>query len=117
MLVASLLLVAAPAEQQILSLPDFVVVTDEVVSMFGDAYLLVRQLNHAGLISSDALSALRELEEYLESMPHDERLQYSDSLSDHPFWKEARRLALFALTKLGEEMRPPSFPGTTWVKG
>jgi len=117
LLIGSVLLVAASADEQVSTLPDFVVVTDEVATTFGDAFLLVPQLERAGLVSSEAASALRELDEYFESMPDDDRLADPASLHDHPFWEEARRLATDALAKLGEAKRPPKLPGTTWVRG
>ncbi|MBK6686011.1 MAG: hypothetical protein IPG45_16175 [Deltaproteobacteria bacterium] len=112
-----MLLVAATADQQISALPEFVAATDEVATTFGDAFLLVRQLEHTGLVSSEAASALRELDEHFERMPDDGRLADPASLRDHPFWESARRMATDALKRLGEEKRPPKLPGTKWVRG
>lgn len=116
-LVDSVLLVAASAAEQVSALPDFVVVTDEVATMFGDAMLLAPQVERAGLVSSDAATSLRELDQHLERISDDDRLADPASLRDHPFWEEARRLATAALARLGEAKRPPTFPGTSWVRG
>lgn len=110
-------MVAAAADEQVSSVPDFVVVTDEVATTFGDAFLLVPQLECAGLVSTDAVNALRELDGHFERMPDDDRLADTASLYDHPFWEEARRLAIQALAMLGEQKRPPSLSGITWVRG
>lgn len=117
LLVDSLLLVAASADEQVSALPDFVCVTDEVATTFGDAFLLVPQLERAGLVSPDAGSALRVLDEFFERMPDDGSLADAESLKAHPFWAEARRLAEEALRKLGEEKRPPRLSGIQWERG
>jgi hypothetical protein len=44
-------MVAASAEEHVSSLPNFVCLTDDVATMFGDAYLLVPQLQRAGRVS------------------------------------------------------------------
>jgi len=116
-LVDSVLLVAASADEQVSSLPTFVVVTDEVATTFGDAFLLVPQLESAGLVSTDAASALRELDNHFEGMPDDDRLADPASLRDHPFWEDARRLAMDALAKLGEDKGPPRLSRITWIRG
>jgi hypothetical protein len=117
MLVQSLRLVAVSAEEQIASLPDFVSVTDEIVSGYGDAFLLVPQLERAGRIAAEAAGVLRRLDELFGSMPEDEALADAESLAVHPFWAEARLLATEALDKLGEEKRPPDFSATRWIPG
>lgn len=116
LLLDSVLLVAASADDQVSALPDFVCVTDEVASTFGDAFLLVPQLERAGLVAAEAAHALRALDEFFERMPDDRPLAEPESLKDHPFWTEARRLAGIALNKLGEERRPPQLSGTEWVR-
>jgi len=117
LLLDSVLLVAAPADDQVSALPDFVCITDEVSTTFGDAFLLVPQLERAGLIATEAAHALKALDEFFERMPDDPALAEPESLKDHPFWAEARRLAGAALDKLGEEKRPPRMSGTEWVRG
>ncbi len=116
LLLDSILLVASSADEQLSSLPDFVVVTDEVATTFGDAFLLVPQLERAGIISTDVVSALRKLDSHFNRMPDEDALMDPASLRDHPFWEEARRLATEALAKLGEEKRPPNLSGTIWVR-
>ncbi|RME59610.1 hypothetical protein D6779_03840 [Candidatus Parcubacteria bacterium] len=116
MLVDALQLVAAPAEEQVSSLPDFVCVTDEIAMTFGDAYLLVPQLERAGLVPPDAAALLKHLDDYFEAIPKDESLAKVESLDSHPFWAGARTLAEKALRLLGEERRPPNFSGIKWVK-
>lgn len=116
LLVDALRLVAASPEEQVSSLPDFVCKTDEVVLTFGDAYLLVAQLQRAGFVSSDAAVGLKRLDAHLEAMPTDKSLAEAESLGTHAFWEQARTLAGEVLQLLGEEKRPPDLSGTTWVR-
>ena len=116
LLIESLLLAAASASEQVSALPDFVVVTDEVASTFGDAFLLVPQLERAGLASRDAVTTLQELDEHFKHTP-DDTIASPSSLHDHPYWEKARRLATDALAKLGEEKRPPKLQDATWIRG
>jgi hypothetical protein len=117
MLVDSVLLVASSPEEQVSYLPNFVVVTDEIVSTFGDAFLLVPQLERAGMISNEAVNALRKLEHHFERMRAEDTLADPATLRDHPFWEEARRLATEVLSALGEEKRPPHFANSYWLRG
>jgi hypothetical protein len=116
LLLESLRLVAAPADQQLSSLPDFVVATDEVVSTFGDAFLLVQQLQQAGLVSPEVATRLQELDQHFASMPGDEVAE-PESLASHVFWTRARLIASDALAALLEDKKPPVFRRTTWVPG
>lgn len=117
MLIAALRLVAASSEEQVSLLPDFVCVTNEVATTFGDAYLLVPQLERAGLVSPDAAAALKRLDDYFEAMSEDESFADVESLGTHPFWADSRTLAAESLRLLGEEGRPPDLSGIKWVKG
>jgi hypothetical protein len=113
MLIESLQLAAAPADQQIAALPELVVRTDEVSSTFGDAFLLVPQLERAGRVSHDARLELEKLDELFAKTPASAGLD--ESLS-HPFWDEARRLAESCLRKLGHERRALRLTRISWVE-
>lgn len=117
LLVEALRLVAASAEEQLSLLPDFVCVTDEVATTFGDAYLLVPQLQRAGLVSPAAAAALKSLDDFFVAMPKDASIGETESLGSDPFWARARTLAAESLRLLNEEQRPPDLAGVTWVKG
>jgi hypothetical protein len=117
LLVDALRLVAASPEQQVSSLPDFVCVTDEVSSMYLDAHLLVPQLEGAALVPAQAVAAINLLAAHFEAMPDEVPLVDAERAGSHPFWADARALATESLRLLGEERRPPTFAGVTWVKG
>jgi hypothetical protein len=114
--VESLRLVATSAEQQQAALPDFASLTDEVATTFGDAFLLVSQLEQAGFVSEVASAALRRLDAFLGCMPN-ENIADPESLKTHEFWARARVLASEALDALGEENRPPQLGWIAWLSG
>ncbi len=115
-LVESLRLVAAPKEQQVSALPDFVVVTDEVAMTFGDAFLLAPQLVRGGLVTDEAFQALARLDEWLERMPTDGSISSLHSLENHPFWRRSRELATNALFQLKESLGPPDLSHIFWTQ-
>jgi len=117
MLVDSLRLAAASAKEQVEALPEFVSVTDEVGTTFGNAYLFVPQLVEVGRVSTRAAIALKRLDDFFEAMPKDGSIAPDETLRNHPFWAEARRLAAEALEALGEEKRPPNLEGVAYVPG
>jgi hypothetical protein len=116
-LVAGLRLAAASSSQQLAALPEYVCVTDEVASTFGDAFMLVPQLVRAGLVCEDAARALETLDRFFENAPDDSNVVPSDILKHDPFWAEARRLAAVALDALGEPPQPLELCGIAWIKG
>ena len=115
LLTDSVRLVAASADEQVAVLPSFVCVTDEIITCFSDAFLLVPQLRRAGMIPDAADRSLTELDQYFEQMPRDEDLIDPKSLAADGFWAEARRLASRALRDLGVEKHPLRMSGTRWV--
>lgn len=115
-LVESLRLLAAPPAEQLRVLPNFVLASDEIVSTFGDAFLLVPQLERASVITRRAADSIREIDVWMDSMPSDGSLANASTLATHFFWTQARVLAARALQELGEEVCSPSLGQSTWVK-
>lgn len=113
----SLRLIAAPAPVQRRVLPAFVVVTDEIMSAFEDAFLLLPQLEGSGALSAEAAAKVRDLDAHLVAVPADGSIEDPATLDWHDFWNQARRLAVDALQALDEEVRPPEFEGIAWVEG
>jgi len=116
-LIESLRLVAASPEEQVNALPDFVCVADEIATTFGDAFLLVPQLEQADLVSKAAVEVLRRLDSLFESGEGVEELAEPEMLRTHESWAEARRLAGEALDALEEERRLPVLSHITWIQG
>jgi hypothetical protein len=117
LLVESLRLMASSPAEQVRALPEFVVVTDEIVSTFGDAMLLMPQLARAGLIKPEANDAIQRVDSWLDSMPMDGSLTDACTLESHEFWRHARTLAAQALDALGVQDRAPTLHQVTWVEG
>ncbi len=116
MLVDGLRLLAAPAREQIAALPDYVIVTHEVISAFSNAYLLVPQLQGSGHLDAPAVLALEKVDAHIEAAPPDDDLEENESLETHPFWAEARRLAADALRQLGQPVGPLELRSVSFVK-
>ncbi|REJ94637.1 MAG: hypothetical protein DWQ35_07860 [Planctomycetota bacterium] len=115
-LVESVRLIAASKEEQLSALPDFVSATDEIAGCYGDAYLLVPQLVRGGLIRVEAVESLKRLDDWFEDMPVDGSIASVASLDTHEFWERARQLAADALSKLGEDKRPPNLSHIFWTQ-
>ena len=116
-LVDSLRLLAASADTQIDVLPNFVVVTDEIVSTFEDAFLLLPQLERRSMVSPEAAEAVRRVDAWLDEIPDDGSIADASTLATHEFWARGRELARRALISMNEKIVPPRLQGTTWVKG
>ena len=111
MLLESLALMAAPADQQIASLPNFAAHAQEVMSTFDDAFLLVPQLVQDKRVSASAELALKRIALFLESEPitwswgdRPER----ELLRTEPFFSTLREMATGAFSALGEPVAPPT---------
>ena len=120
LLVESLQLLAADADDQLAYLPDFVVATDEIAENFYDAFLLLPQLEEGGMVGRGAADIIRRVNHIFDSlppMPDGSLADYAADLRNHDFWARARVVAKEALLALNERVVPPKFLHTMWVKG
>ncbi len=120
LLVESLQLLAADADDQLAYLPDFVVATDEVAGNFYDAFLLLPQLEDGGMVERSAGDVIRQVDRLFDSRPtmrYGSLAYYAARLRNDDFWARARVAAKEALLALNEEVVTPKFLHTTWVKG
>ena len=99
-LLNSLILVAADYEDQVSSLPSFVVVADEVSTTYGEAFYLVNQLEEAGFINKHAEKLLKDLDNWFDYSPEGEVLDTLKSLKENPYWEKARNIAQEILKEL-----------------
>jgi hypothetical protein len=119
-IVNALRLTALPAEKQVVALPDFVHVPDEVALVYGDAFLFVPRLREGDLITQTQADALYELDRHFADMttaPDREAVWTVSAMQTDERWAEARRLAADALNLLGASLGPPDIDGTTWIRG
>ena len=112
-LVESLRLLASSYEKQKDYLPEFIVVQDEVISLFGDSFLTAPQLIEKGLLSNDAIASmircynLMEMARRNQETPNDFRVKES--------WNRVRELANLTLEKMNEEFKEPDLSFVDWV--
>ena len=110
LLIGSLQLLAADADDQLAFLPDFVVATDEVAGDFYDASLLLPQLEEGGLVKRSAGDVVRQVKKLLDSkptIPPGPVDHYAARLRNDDFWARARVAAKEALRALNEEVVLP----------
>ena len=79
-LIQSLRLVASPYDIQVLSLPDFVNVTDEIALIYNEAYIMAPQLNN--IITPHIAKMLDDLDKLFEKMSEEESLWTIENLNE-----------------------------------
>jgi hypothetical protein len=114
-LVQSLRLVASPFELQIVSLPRFVNVPDEIVLTYNDAYLIASQLKAENLISPKVLGMLKELDELFGKMSEEKYLWTVEKLKSNESWEKSRILAFDILKQLNEPYDSPNLDFINWT--
>lgn len=105
-LLSSVQLVAAPAAEQVASMPSFVDVHDDIVTDFDTSYDLVRQCVRSGRVDAVAHALLREIHEVLCAWPACADGLDEAAIAALPMWSRARELALAALTAMDEPRVP-----------
>ena len=113
-LVQSLRLVASPHHIQISSMPDYVNVTDEIVLIYNEAYIMLPQINK--LISPHIFKMLDELDKLFEDMSNDKSLWNIKCLEENEFWIKSRELGHKALVELNEKYTKPNLDFILWIK-
>ncbi|WP_316834524.1 hypothetical protein [Pedobacter nutrimenti] len=107
-LVKSLRLVASPFDTQIKSMPDFVVIPDEIALTFYDSYLLTNRLKEENLISARSFDLLSELNTLFDEMSNNQMLWDLNSLRNNENWNRCRNMALQILDELDENYDTPN---------
>lgn len=116
-LIQALRLIASGANIQIDSFPQYVNVADEIALLYNDIYLLVPQLVDSGIISSEHIDILFQIDHLFEVMSNDKSIWSTIMLENHANWKQARLLALEALKSLNVPYETPNLDFVKWVKG
>ena len=101
-LVQSLRLLANPYEKQRDSLPDFVVVQDEVVNSFGDAFLLLPQLIETGNLPLKAIASIVRCFNQVDMATRNSDWSDLEIFKNHECWEKVRYFAHKALEDIGE---------------
>lgn len=117
MLVESLQLLAAPAEQQIAAFPPFVHIPDEIALTFHDAFLLTDNLVDAGLITPLQRAEVERLDRIFDQMTDDKSLWTIEMVGSAPQWKQVRTMAKDILFIFNEEPKSPELFWIQYVPG
>lgn len=92
-LLDALRLVAAPADEQIRSLPGYPKAAEEIALIFSDAYISVPQLMVHNRLSEEVSLQLEELDGQFEAIAEDKRIWTNEQLEKAPEWKAIREMA------------------------
>lgn len=113
-LIQSLRLVASPANIQILSLPNFVNVADEIALIYSESYIMIPQISN--MITPYTIELLGDLDKLFNKMSEDESLWNVESLKNDYLWLKSRELGYSILNELKEEYINPNLDFISWVK-
>ncbi|WP_405851877.1 hypothetical protein OG361_04025 [Streptomyces sp. NBC_00090] len=116
MLIEAVVVVAAPASDQVAWLDEYDVPPDEIALGFDDVFRLAGRLVDEGQLSRDVLPSLQMIDEAFSEMYQDIYVDRwtREALSTDAGWERARRLAREVLTAEGEETSP--LPGIRIVR-
>ena len=114
-LVESLLLLASSYEQQQSYLPDFVIVQDEVVGTFYDAFLLLPEIIEAGLLEKSSIASILRCFNWIDVAIRNEDTSNTESFKSHDIWHKVRHLADQALIDMKESKKEPDLSHINWI--
>ncbi|WP_228456684.1 hypothetical protein [Streptomyces durbertensis] len=108
MLIEAVVVVAAPASDQVAWLDKYDVPPDEIALGFDDAFRLAGRLVDEGRLSREVLPSLQMIDEVFSEMSQvtDVDRWTREVLATDAGWGRARQLAREVLTAEGEEMSP-----------
>ena len=114
-LVESLRLLASSYENQLSYLPDFVDIQDEVVTTFGDTFLLLPQLIESDFLSMKAIASIVRCFNWMDMTVRNESISDLESFKNHESWQKVRLFADKALEDMGEEKKKPDLSYINWI--
>ncbi|MFF7780358.1 hypothetical protein ACFZCG_38840 [Streptomyces tanashiensis] len=116
MLIEAVVVVAAPASDQVAWLDKYDVPPDEIALGFDDAFRLAWRLVEEGQLNRDVSPLLQMIDDVFSEMSQDTDVDRwtRAALSTGAGWGRARQLAREVLTAAGEETSP--LPGIRFVR-
>ncbi len=114
-LIESLKLLSASYENQVKSLPEFVNVQEEVISIFNDAFLLLPQLIESNLITMIAIAWIIRCFNWINILIKNEKTAKLKAFKNHKDWQKIRKFANKALEELKEEKGMPDLSHINWI--
>jgi hypothetical protein len=110
-------LVASPFDAQVATLPNFVVVADEIALLYSDELKLAKAQGVLDRLSGEVQAGLAGLDDEIEQMSGEADLWTNESLKTAAQWTKLREQARQILSLLGREPGLPKLSWTTYVEG
>lgn len=120
MMINAIGIVASDFETQVRVFPDFVVIPDEVISTFDEAYILFDQVIDAHLVTETQKNAVKAIHNDLEEMDNkrnDENPWTLEAMQTSADWRHLRSLAKEALALFGIADIQPNVAWITYMGG
>jgi len=114
-LVDSLRLLALSPAEQVKCLPDFVVVHDEVIFTFADAFRLMPRLIDEGFLSRTAIASIIRCFNCMDLAVNGPSLCTPEAFRHHEAWHMLRQLAGQSLADMGEPEGVPDLSHIQWI--
>jgi hypothetical protein len=109
MLIESLRLISAEPEIQIKSLPECVIVPDEIALIFSDTFLLIKQNKSDIAIDDFKFKRLLEIDNYLKEMSEEENKIWTiDALRINEKWERLREMVSEVLELFNKKKERPN---------
>jgi|GEM_PF-850657 len=114
-LVESLRLLTSTYEEQQSYLPDSVIVQDEVIAAFEDAFLLLPQIIEAELVDKKSIASIVRCFNLMSMAVRNNETSDLESFKSHEIWQRVRSLADQALTDMKESKGKPDLSHIDWI--
>lgn len=114
-LVESLKLLASAYENQRSYLPDYVIVQDEVIALFEDAFLLLPQIIEAELVDRQSIASIIRCYNFMNLAIRNSKTSDLEIFKSHENWQKVRNLAGQALIDMKEPNGEPNLSHINWV--
>lgn len=104
-------------EDQIALFPDFVLITDELVLEYDEAFKYINELINQELITAQEAISFKKIDEYSQYLSDNftELFLNPKSLETDLKWEDLRKLARKALENMDWELEKPKFSHTIYL--
>jgi len=114
-LIESLRLLALDQKEQLEVLPGYTCATDEIISTFCDAFLLLPQIIERDFISRQAIASIVRCFNWIDLLSRQENLHNIEALDTHEYWSKARGFARKALEDMHVKVEIPDLSYIKWI--
>lgn len=113
-LTESLRLLRSTYEEQQTYLPNFVMVRDETIAIFEDAFLLLPQIIEAELVDKKSTASIVRCFNLMGMALRNNETSDLESFKNHKIWQRVRNLADQALDDMKESKGKPDLSHIAW---